>query len=143
MNDTNRTVKVTITDMKIKSAPEWTLDVTVDAEVEWVKGGIGSYEFWGAQCCDNSAGWEWQSWGFDLIVAKRIDGSHILMVSQPIYSVDNARRLLEDYGIDLFSWLNELNNEANNTIEDAITNEVAKLDDNPCAMPEPLFPEED
>ena len=103
-----RETDIILNGISLKSAPGWTIDLTLKVKYEWVLGGIGSYEFWGARGNDVTGGWEWVEYGVESI--KATNGSTVLTATkEAMFGPDTVRDIYNDYGINLYDWLNEIN----------------------------------
>jgi hypothetical protein len=103
-----RETSIILNGVTLKSAPGWTIDLTLNVKYEWVMGGIGAYEFWGARCIDIGGGWEWVDYRIEGI--KATNGSTTLTADNAnAFNPDFVRGVYEDYGINLYDWINEVN----------------------------------
>jgi hypothetical protein len=103
-----RDAQISLNGITLKSAPGWTIDLTLKVKYEWVLGGIGSYEFHGARGTDLTGGWEWAEYGVEGI--KATNGRTVLTVTNDtLFSPDTVRDIHNDWNINLFDWMNEIN----------------------------------
>lgn len=115
-----RETDIILNDISLKSAPGWKIDLTLKVKYEWVRGGIGAYEFWGARGVDIGGGWEWVEYGVEGIKASNDSGTVLTATNSQQFNPDFVSGVLSDYGINLYEWLNEINESE--IIQDMIIN---------------------
>lgn len=147
-----RNAKIELNDISLKSAPGWKINLTLNVKYEWVLGGIGAYEFWGARGFDNGGGWELCEYDIESIKADNGNGTVMTVTNSDVFKPDgmrdsNSNNLLveinKDYpSINLNEWVNEINDSE--IIQDMIVDKCPDwTDPRYDGMPDYNIPDED
>ena len=138
-----RNAKIELNDISLKSAPGWKINLTLNVKYEWVLGGIGAYEFWGARGFDNRGGWEWCEYGIESIKADNGNGTVLNATDRTMFSPDVVRDILNDYpSVNLYEWVNEINDSE--IIQDMIVDKCPDwTDPRYDGMPDYNIPDEE